>query len=268
MRREPVEDLRRFLDAPRRHVLVQSTFVALLTARGTLVSVAWGRVERESIGELTSFLEAAITLGTERRQLFDLRRIESYSVDAMEELLDFYRTSSTYTGAIAREAVLRSSGLVGVFAEGFFRASPPPFAARVFTNEAEALAWLDDPDGLHAAPIEAWIAAGPEERSVWAVEREVARLGAGAKVADVASAMATSERSLQRVLARRGTSFRELRREVLAAEVDRLRATTPWTLEHIAMHLGFRRAARLTELYREARGYPPSADTDRASDPG
>ncbi|MCA9613165.1 MAG: helix-turn-helix domain-containing protein [Sandaracinus sp.] len=252
--RERTGALERFFVAPSERVLVRSTFVLTCTHGGVWALRAWGRVERESIDELVEVL-SRLAERPERRQLFDLRGIETYSADAMAAVVDFYASHPRYASTIAREAVVRPDGLVGVFAEGFFRAVDVPFPTTVVTAEADALAFLGEPAG--ALAFEGWEIERASD-VVWRVREAVVALGASARLDDVARALGTSGRSLQRGLAVEGTSFRSVRRDALADEIDRLRASQRWTLKEIAARLGFRSLGRLSELYREARGRAPS----------
>ena len=231
--------------------MARSTFVLTLTRHGTWAVRAWGRVERESIEELVEVLDTLSTYDA-RRQLFDLRSIETYSSEAMSALVDLYAEHPRYAATIAREVLIRPSGLVGVFAEGFFRTFDLPFPASVVTEEAQALAFLGEPPD--ALAIEGWEIEHGASDVVWRVRAEVVRLGAGARLLDVARELRTSERSLQRALASVGTTFREVRRDALADEIDRLRATRQMPLKEVAARLSFRSLARLSELYRSARG--------------
>ena len=252
-RRERTSSAERFFSAPSAHALVRSTFVLTQTEGGAWALRAWGRVERESIDELVETLDA-LSAVPERRQLFDLRRIETYSADAMRAVVDFYAGHPRYAATIAREAVVRPDGLVGVFAEGLFRAVEVPFPGIVVTDEAEALAFLGEPMG--ALAIEGWEPSAGGSDVVWRVRAVVMRRGAGVQLAETARELGLSERSLQRALTSVGSSFRVVRRETLADEIDRLRGMEQ-SLKEIATRLGFGRVARLSELYRGVRGHAP-----------
>lgn len=252
-RRERTSSAEHFFSAPSTYALVRSTFVLTRTEGGAWALRAWGRVERESIDELVETLDA-LSAVPERRQLFDLRRIETYSADAMRAVVDFYASHPRYAATIAREAVVRPDGLVGVFAEGLFRALKVPFPGIVVTDEAEALAFLGEPWG--ALAIAGWEPSAGGSDLVWRVRAVVMRRGAGVQLAETARELGLSERSLQRELTSVGSSFRVVRREVLADEIDRLRSMGH-SLKEIATRLGFGRLARLSELYRGVRGHAP-----------
>ncbi|TAK83750.1 MAG: AraC family transcriptional regulator [Aquabacterium sp.] len=76
---------------------------------------------------------------------------------------------------------------------------------------------------------------------------------------EVASLLATSERSLRRRLEREGTSFRLVRERVLRARAEQLLRATPLSMADIAEQLGFSDASSFCQAFRRWTGQPPSA---------
>ena len=78
-------------------------------------------------------------------------------------------------------------------------------------------------------------------------------------LADVAHAIATSRRQLQRVLSEQGTSFRaELQRERMTRAAHLLRASG-LPVSAVARAVGYRQAAQFSKAFRRHYGQPPSA---------
>jgi AraC family transcriptional regulator, regulatory protein of adaptative response / methylphosphotriester-DNA alkyltransferase methyltransferase len=78
-------------------------------------------------------------------------------------------------------------------------------------------------------------------------------------LADVAHAIATSRRQLQRVLSEHGTSFRtELQRERMTRAAHLLR-DSGLPVSAVARTVGYRQAAQFSKAFRRHYGHPPSA---------
>ena len=271
--RTPTEDVEAFFAAPRRRALTRRSFAVTVTDGGTLAMVARGDIHARDIEEGMALFREAHRLGTRRRQLVDLQRVRSYSAASMEALVRFHEEDEAYAQGVAREAVVRPGGVLGAFAEGFHRAAELPFEGRAFSSAARAFEWLGDPVGWGPLQPERWLGTGEDAALVAAVEARVVALGATTTVADVATALTTSARTLQRRLRARGEDFRSLRRRALVREAQRALETTDRSIKEIAYDLGFRSPSRLVDAFRRELGTSPSgyreavarAKTTRAS---
>ena len=95
------------------------------------------------------------------------------------------------------------------------------------------------------------------EEAIDAIRRDFA--DATLSLADVAHAIATSRRQLQRVLSEHGTSFRaELQRERMTRAAQLLRESA-LPVSAVARAVGYRQAAQFSKAFRRHHGRPPSA---------
>ena len=258
-------DARRYFADPAGHWLERRRFCCASPGGRLYCLFAWGRLDVEDTEELIEVLEVASEVAEgDRLQLVVLRDVVSVASASMTRFMRYYASRPRYLDGIAREAVVRPEGVVALLAEGFSRVVPQPFPGRVFTREAEALAWLDPgltgQHGWLATQRQRWLASavalGPE---LARLEELLRREGAGLTLATAARGLASSPRTLQRRLREAGTSFvRERDRVLVALAKERLRESD-LDIKQIALELGFTAPQRLTELFVREAGCTPGA---------
>jgi AraC-like DNA-binding protein len=161
---------------------------------------------------------------------------------------------------IDRFALVKPAGLAGAGLAGLFYEKIRAFVnAQMFADRSDALDWLgyaaDAPERVEIDElIEVTFGVSPLVRSLrdW-LGREIAH----ATLASAARALATSERSLQRELARAKTSFRTELVQARVRAAENLLITTDDKVETIARQLGFRSVPAFTTLFHRVYGETP-----------
>ena len=87
------------------------------------------------------------------------------------------------------------------------------------------------------------------------------------ELADAASRLHMSERTLNRRLQKEGTSFREIRGNTLGSRARQYLDTTDYSVEAIAALLGYQDAANFRRAFRNAEGCSPSEFRQRSGEP-
>ncbi len=226
---------------------------------------AWGKLDSADTEELLEVFAAVERQGSPpRRQLVVLRHVEGVASAAMLRFIRYHDRVSRYLEGIAREAVVRPEGLVGVLSEGFYRVVPSRHEGRVFADIAPALAWLrpTSPD------LAGWLTAVMAQERL-ALERAASgeaaladllrRHGARLGVEAAARELGLSPRTLQRRLRGWGTSFEERRAEVLVALARQRLVETDEDIKCIALDLGFASSSSFIAMFRRATGESPQA---------
>lgn len=80
---------------------------------------------------------------------------------------------------------------------------------------------------------------------------------------EVAAVRNISASTLNRHLAREGTSFRRLSTEVRMTRAQNMLLDGRWTVEHIAEQLGYAHATNFVRAFHKACGSPPMRFTNR-----
>jgi predicted Ser/Thr protein kinase len=121
------------------------------------VSVFWGSPGPEDIALLErawSVLDRPESLS--HGSLVDMSRLaevrpETYAATAAS----LRRGRALYGKAVRAQAIVRPPGMVGALVSGQFEMDPPPFPFRIFTEPADALAWLGRGDPALLAELAA-----------------------------------------------------------------------------------------------------------------
>ena len=191
--------------------------------------------------------------------------LDSSELDVFDErayeLLDVFFASGgvQLTARLRRFALVRPGGLTGAGLAGMLYDKVKPIVdAGVFTTRGEAMAWLGyAADAPEVAEIEALLgvvyAAPPIVRRL----RELLRQDAGMTLGKAARALGTSERSLQRELARSRTSFRQELTHAQVRTAESLLTGTDDKIETIANRLGFAAAPAFITMFARAVGETP-----------
>jgi AraC-like DNA-binding protein len=248
-----------FLAAPPGRCIAGASWLYFHLPGGLCGFAVWGRPTEDDVALLVRVLAIELELPP-HVSLVDVRRVASIEPGAFGALEAYVREHhDALAAAVTRLALVRPTGLIGAVTAGFFGVQSPPYPVEVFDDAARALDWL----GVAGEPLAA-------------IERAVERAsGAPALVRAVgawieshlesptpkaaASALGTSERSLQRKLQEHATTFQN---EVSLARVrvaQRLLLDTEAQLTRVALDVGCGSLPSFSALFRKVTGETPSA---------
>jgi AraC-like DNA-binding protein len=257
-----VEDVDQYFAAPAGKVLHRRSFFCSSPGGDLYTLWAWGVLDVPDTRELFEVLEAVTRHpGPKRRQLVVLRHVEHVTLTSMQLFTEGLSTFHRYRGTIAREAVVRPAGVVGVIAAGFYEVMPQPFEGRVFTEVPQALDWLEP-----RVEWRAWLDAAVafEEASRTAHAQEIALLpalfakhGTRLTLSEGARRLGLSPRTLQRRLTEAGTSFEAERQRAALARAQELLVAGAADVKAIAWEVGFRSPSAFIEMFRRGTSLTP-----------
>lgn len=203
-----------FVSAPVGGYVAGRTFLAWCASPTLCGGVSWGRSTRDDLDVMLTLHDSVLQgrgLASRVDVLLDLRGIESVGADLFTRYLSTVGPRvPAFADAIRRQALLVPEGLLGGLMAGFYPlVTGRKPTHRIFHEPAEANAWLGIADDVVAAIA---TVAAPMTQSRLLVSRVRSALTerlADPSIADVAHALGTTPRSLQRRLAQQGTSFRD-----------------------------------------------------------
>jgi len=223
----------------------------------------WGRPNEDDAMQLGRSLILELKPPAEpHASIVDASRLVGGDVGAFS-LLERYlsRHGERLAKQVTKLALVRPSGLEGALVAGAYEVLPRPYAVQVFGTMDVALEWLAIEDRA-ATALEM-------ERLYEAISGTPALIGslrswlerhlAGPTLADAATALALSDRSLQRKLQEHDVTFQE---EVGAARVraaQRLLEGGDAPLTTIALEVGCASPQHFSALFRRVTGESPSA---------
>ena len=259
MRVKLVADPRAFQRAPIGSCVAGATYLMWCAARDLVGSLQWGIPSDRDVRDmfaLMDFLEHP-SLARTGSVLMDCRDIQRVDADIMIGFVERARTQlPRWSPRIAAQAVIVPAGVGGILLAGGLPLLAPTHPFRFVSTLDDAVAFLGHP-GVRAAHAEACAIATTVQGTLALVARARSAIAAdliGASVEGCALALAVSGRTLQRELARAGTSFSdELRRARVAAANDELRLGDA-KFDVIATRTGFGTSSRMNEALRRELG--------------
>lgn len=223
----------------------------------------WGRPNQKDAVQLGRTLIAEIAPSAEPHvSLVDASRLVGGDVGAF---VAFERYMSRHAEALAkyvlRLALVRPSGLEGAIVAGAYDVIERPYEVSVFGDVEGALAWLDARDGLAIAKAIADMHASATSTPalLGTLRTWLDKHLAEPSIADAASTLAVSERSLQRKLQENGTTFQEEIAEARVRAAKRLLVDGDASLTTIALEVGCASPQHFSALFRRLTGESPSA---------
>jgi AraC-like DNA-binding protein len=195
--------------------------------------------------------------------VLDIRRVQGLDSELYEELTQAAMSRlSDIRRRVRRQALLRSSGLIGGAVSGFYATLGEDIEWRVFSELAPALAWLDEAEPAELAARLDRLVAEASSGSALLHRLRDALASAGARsilLDDASRTLGVSGRSLQRALRDLGTSFRE---EVYRARIElgkKLLLETDHKIAAIGGLVGFSTESNFITFFRRATGASPAA---------
>lgn len=249
-----------FLRAPTGRYIVLRMSLHFFAAHGGLSGgVLWGEPTEADVTRMLAVTLGIASVEGPRVALVDARgigRVDPFGFRALTRYADEH--ASSIARRITRVAVVHAQDVAGAVAAGFFRVVRLPLRSETFTDVKQALAWLGRPQD---APLLAEVdALAAEARTLPAEVRDLAALletRPRATLAGAASSLAISKRTLQRLLAEHGTSFRS---ELDAARVrvaQRLLLESNERIARVAIEVGCSSPQQLSGLFRRVVGESP-----------
>jgi AraC-like DNA-binding protein len=220
--------------------------------------ILWGRPDESEAARLgrSLVLELQPPAVVHHASIVDASRLEGSDPSAFraaERYLTHY--GEVLAKWVSKLALLRPRGLQGATVAGAYEVLPRPYPVAVFDRPAAAFQWLGAPpvdlDALHAEATGTPHLVG----ALRALLDEKLRL----PVAEAASRLGISERSLQRKLGEAQTSFHEELAEARIRAARRLLLESDAPLTAIAYDVGCASLQHFSALFRKRTGESPSA---------
>ena len=259
--------LQAFLRHPLGRYIQLRTSLHFFAPHGALSgAVMWGEPTEADVNRML-----AVTVGIARVVGPRVALIDTRDVGHVDPLT--FRAIAQYAGEhgaaiaarITRLAIIHARDVPGAVTAGFARVVGFPMPAEMFTGTRDALCWLGrEEDAPLLADVDALCA---QARAVPVAVRDLGALletQPRSTLAGAASALAVSRRTLQRLLADQGTTFR---RELHAARVrvaQRLLLASRESVSRIAIEVGYSSPQQLSGLFRRATGQSPTEWRSRA----
>jgi len=230
-------------------------------ARRTLWGFSlWGTPSEAELRRIVPLLALELAAdAAPHASLVDVRRLEAADPRAFAVLARYLRTHfDAFRTQVTRLALVRPPGLLGATVAGFFQVAGAPYPVRVFDDLAAAATWLRA--GALDRVLDRAI-AGASELSPGRMQLRTwldGNLG-DASLARAARAMSRAARSLQRDLARAGTTFQAELDTARVRLARRLLVETGSSLTEIAYDVGCASPQHFSTLFRRVVGVSPSA---------
>lgn len=259
-----------FLRAPVGACIAGPTYLMWCAAPDLVGTIQWGTPEERDVHDMLAIADAILRsswLAPAGCLLMDCSEIERVDPDVMVAVAASVRDLlPRWSPRILRHAVVVPSDVRGILLSGALPMVAPSHAFQFSPNLDSALTFLG-----HAGGAEAHAAASEIANQVRGSSRLVSRLRevllrdlVEASVDRSAMALGLSPRTLQRELARCGTSFSdELRRARVGVARDLL-VTSDAKVESIAARVGFGSASRMSVALRRELGATAGELRERA----
>ncbi|NUP08275.1 MAG: AraC family transcriptional regulator [Polyangiaceae bacterium] len=255
-----VPELNAFFGEPACRFVVHRSFAYWQAERRVFGTIIWGRPDEHDVEQMCAAHEVgADPLFAGHTSLVDIRALQAVDLLAFERLLGYLvRRRDDWSPNVSRQVVLHRGGYAHAVVAGMFQ----------FLGAGHPVAFHDDAKAAYEAIGASDVSAELEtlRETLLGVPDVVRRVQAafdglprGATSADVARAVGTSSRSLQRHLMACGSSFRLERQRYLLRASERLLEGTELDLDAIALQVGASSPSHLVALYRTHHGTTPAA---------
>jgi len=243
------------------HYLVGRSWIHF-AAHPTLFGIVFfGRPDRADVEALVEALRIELREGiAPHRSLVDARRLNGTDAGAFSTLHAYVRHHHGRLAiSVERLALVRSQGIEGAVAAGFYGVLDPPYPVSVFEDLHPALASLGEPAALADELDRLVEKVASVHPSVTAVRAYISKHLARATLDGACKALGISTRTLQRRLREADTTFE---RQCMAARFEsakRMLRDTDQPLTVIAIDSGFASLQNFSTHFRKATGQSPSA---------
>lgn len=256
----PTANLSKFFSSPGDRVRVRQRFCFWQSKAGVHGSIAWGKVTDHDVADMCSVFDAVMHSPLAgQASIMDIRAVEALSVVGFDLFMKtLTERQPDWQARAGRQAILHGTSFPGALVLGALHIAATGYELKAFDDERLAFEWAGasavrrDVSALRASLLEP-----PDivRRVRIALDEHDAPLSLNA----LARALGLSPRSLQRHLAKAGSSVRAERTAHVLARAERLLAGTELDLTAIAAMLGLSSAGRLVSLFRAERKTTPDA---------
>lgn len=222
----------------------------------------WGHLTEKEVARAAKLTPTASVRGGKSMVLADVRRVDQVEPRAFAVGAEYVkRHRKAIEASTARLAIVYTPGLAGAVAAGFFRIIRPPCQTEIFTDPFEASRWLAveraadlfaELGALHAT------ATGTEPLLRDLRGALETRLRGNATLGDLARTLHLSQRTLQRRLAERGTSFQQELTLARVRQAQNLLRRGDATLTQIAASVGCASLFHFTSVFKKVTGETPA----------
>nr|WP_217911147.1 helix-turn-helix transcriptional regulator [Myxococcus sp. AM011] len=230
--------------------------------------ILWGRPAEAHVRRLVHVLDVELAPAAPHASLVDARRLEAADPAAFAVLVKYMQArEKSFSTSVQRQALVRPEGVAGAVVGGFYTLLTGAYPSKVFTDPANALAWLGQPEGRAAPLLSKLNDLVAEATGQSPLLRELHQAMRGKlpdiNLSDVAREMGMSERTLQRRLKEAGTSFQAELNSVQVRMAQALLLETDMKLTAVAVEVGCASLQHFSSLFRKLVGDSPSSWRER-----
>ena len=256
VRELPVSDgIADFASAPLGRCLLGPTFLIWCAAPDLQGAIIWGALDEPAVRELieVGHFTSHPAISRRRRMLVDCRGVTHVDADAVLGFAALARRRvASWAATVDRQAVVVPEGLVGILIGGALASAEASHPMR-FAHDLElAFAYLEHP-AARLAHASATRAADRQRGRAVLLSRLAAYLGRdliAPTLEGSAAALGMSRRTLQRELARLGTSFSDELRGARLTAAKSLLIHSDLKIDAIALKVGLGTASRMSAMLR------------------
>ena len=259
----PVDRYQELLNAPLGRYFAGRQVLVYCPDASLLGVTLWGCPGPEDVALLVELLDfphhPALAGGCD--VLFDARYLDRLDGEVFDSYVAaLQKRRAALATRVRRQALLRPRGMVGAVIAGAVAVTEAPAPWAVFTELPPALAWLGRADGGALAARLQQLLSPFVESDPFLARLHAVLSGAGLRLAlaEAARRLGIGPRTLQRLLAVRGTQFRTELDKARAAAAQRLLTESDLKVEVIARRVGCCSGEHLATLLQRQRGAAPS----------
>jgi len=230
-----------FLASPIGHCLVRDGYAMWCSSPSLAGLIHWGTLNRAFIADIVDVGSRLVNGLAAPRVVCDFRDLESIHLDDVIAFIDHVRAATLDPLRVGGLTVVVPGGLPGIIVAG----------AAVALTSVPNLVFAHAPG--HDVPVEIEEIAMQARGTgffVTRVRNHLAQNLSGATIEACATALSTSERTLQRRLRAAGTSFGEQLRRARIDAAWQLVRFSDLKIDAIAARVGFGTASRMGSIFR------------------
>lgn len=218
----------------------------------------WGHADADSLRVVVRLLDVGAV--SPHRSLLDMRGLTGVDFEGFDVMYRGVRDHQEgFAQNIEKQAILRPDGPIGALVLGFYNLITVRYPVKQFTNEDDALVWLEIAergDVLAELAAMRMTAFGRPEVVTRLRARLAATNGRGSPE-QLAKALGLSLRSLQRKLAEIGTTVRDELHAFRVERAKKLLFETDDSLFAVSSSAGFESVRTFTEVFSKRTGETP-----------